>query len=194
MCVRGLDPVSDMKSYSKRAMEGNDKKFKRVDEEYTLLSFAGDAFRHMKTYGMDTVFYMPDPRDSTADPLSLFTYHSRYTRAAVEKFVKDAEVKYFDEHAKTALIESGSWLFNSLDESLKTSIRPQLTGDIKGPVLWMLIVAEVQSDSLRRSKIQKEKFEALKLTGVKGENIREYAAVAASNCFGTFGSGWFPAP
>ena len=44
----------------------------------------------------------------------------------------------------------------------------------------MMIVAEVQSDSLRRSIIYRTQFNALTLASFKGENVREYAEKAYS--------------
>ena len=44
----------------------------------------------------------------------------------------------------------------------------------------MMIVAEAQSDSLRRADVMVKKFESLELVQFKGENVRDYAKVAHS--------------
>ena len=181
-CIRGLDPSTEMKGYAKRVTEGNPTKLKQDDSDYPLMAFAADALEHMKTHGMDTVFCMQGAQ-STADPgsdegaMELFTYHTRYTKSEVEQHINQRiAVKHFDVHCKTALQESGKWLAASLDESLKKSLRSQLMARPSGPVLWMMIVAEVQSDSLRRCVKLADKFEKLDLTAFKGENVRDYCA------------------
>ncbi len=58
LCIRGLDPVSEMKGYAKRVTDGYEVKFKRDDPDFPLMAFAAEALNHMQTHGMDTVFYM----------------------------------------------------------------------------------------------------------------------------------------
>ena len=91
LCIRGLDPVSQQKSYAKRVLEGNSIKFKRDDDDYPLMAFADEALYHMQTHGMDTVFYMKGAQDGDeAVGEKLFTYHTKYTKGHVDKFVRDA--------------------------------------------------------------------------------------------------------
>ena len=178
LCARGLDPGSEMKSYTKR-VSGCEVKFKRDDPEFNLLAFADEALRHMEKHGMDTVFYMNGTKE-------LFTYHTKFTKDEVDKFIKDSFLAVgsappkFDEWAKTACDESAEWLLGSLDETLKSSLRPQLVGRPSGPQLWMMIVAEVQSDSLWRCDEMVKQFEKLSLSAFPGENVREFCVKAHS--------------
>ena len=176
MCLRSEDPSSEMKGYTKRVLEGKDPKFKRDDPEYPLLAFATDALDHMETYGMDTVFYMKGTDTTTnVKGEELFTYHTKYTTQSVADHIKTLrrDGKY-DHQAETALSESALWLTNSLDDTLKASLRNQIRGRPTGPELWMLIVAEVQHQSLKRSINLVDEFKAQKLSDFKGENVREY--------------------
>jgi hypothetical protein len=71
--------------YTKRVEDGNPTKFSKDDKEYPLSAFAADALEHMKTHGMDTVFYMKGvsakaPAGSEEGALELFTYHAKYTK------------------------------------------------------------------------------------------------------------------
>jgi hypothetical protein len=179
MCIRGLDAVNEMKGYTKRVLEGNSTKFKRDDPNYSLLAFADDALGHMQTYGMDSVFYVKGVDSSGSGGEELFTYHSKYTLEFVKKFVKDKDAAgVYDGFAKSALQESAQWLMNSLDEGLKNSLRHQFLGRPSGPEVWMMIVGEIQADSLRRTTDIAKEFETLTLASFKGENVREYAAKA----------------
>jgi len=181
-CLRGLDPKTHVYMYKDRALNGNEIKFKKDDKEYTLLSFANDALEHMKTHGMDTVFYMKPVADGTPDDedtgaMELFTYHSRFTKSAVADAVAGRiDDGTFDIYAKDALKESGRWLKESLDQSLKTTMRSSLAKAHTGPDVWMLIVSEVQSSAIQRCEVLIDKFKATKLSDFPGENVEMYCA------------------
>ena len=175
MCIRGDDPSSEMKAYSKRVLEGNEIKFKRDDPDYPLLSFAADAKTHMETYGMDSVFYMKGTSTAIPDGEELFTYHNKYTTSGVKNFIETQKNNnVYDKYALDTLKESSSWLINSLDDTLKTSLRNQIRGNVPGPLLWMIIVSEVQHQSLKRASNLEDDFKKCKLSDFKGENVREY--------------------
>ena len=176
MCIRGITAGDDVKGYYRRVMEGNATKFKR-DDEYTLIALASDALKHMETYGMDSVFYMKGS-DVPGDGEELFTYHSKYTQTGVSDHVKDLRAQKLDEYGIDALEESGTWLVNSLDDTFKSSIRHELSSITSGPDVWMVIVSEILSDSLKRTSDLTEKFNGLKLASYNGENVREYASAA----------------
>ena len=181
LAIRGLSPESEIKGYAKRVLEGHPTKFKRDDPNFSLLAFAAEALNHMQATGMDTVFYMRGVDLNGNGGEELFTYHSKYTKSSVSDFINDKlSDNTFDDYAETTLKESAQWLVNSLDESLKSSLRPQLASKPTGPVVWMMIVAEVQADSLRRCKLLADEFGALTLAKFKGENVREYAKTADS--------------
>ena len=184
LCIRGLEPSYEMKGYTTRVMSGCATKFKRDDPEFPLMAFAAECLNHMESHGLDTVFYMKGVKSDGTGGEELFTYHTKYTKSQVDRFIQEAQVadahgvKKFDSFCVQALQESQQWLMNSLDESLKSALRPCLAKKPTGPQLWMAIVAEVQSDSLRRCQQLVKKFEALSLSQFKGENVREYAKAA----------------
>lgn len=183
MAFRGTDPMAEQKGYTKRT-SGLETKFKRDDPDYSLTTFAADALTHMQTHGMDTVFYMKTAdagikAGSSTGAMEVFTYHTRFTKGEVEAAINQRiNNKTFDPYCVKALSESATWLQNSIDPSLKQSIRSSHSGIVSGPVFWMLIVAEVQSDSLRRCVVLAAEFESLSLTSVRGENVQEYCIKA----------------
>jgi Zinc knuckle len=178
MCMRNLGAGAEIKAYDRRVLNGNSIKFKRDDPTYSLMSFAADVKSHMQTHGMDTVFYMKGVSGGASgdDGVELFTYHSKYTKTAVEDFVQNNVTNgVYDDYAMDTLVESADWLLNSIDNGLKLGLRPSLRGVTYGPVLWMMIVGEVQSDSLRRCTELSDEFNAMSLSKYKGENVRQYA-------------------
>ena len=109
LCVRGISNYSDLKGYIARTT-GREHKFKRDDPDYGLMAFANDALHHMRNNGMDTIFYMQGVDDKGNGGQELFTYHTRYTKAAVEKFVSEMlDKSVFDEHQEEALEELALW-------------------------------------------------------------------------------------
>ena len=179
LCLRNLDDSSEIKGFTKR-IAGLETRFKRDDPSYSLLAFADDALRHMQLTGMDAVFYMQGADPNTGKGAEdIFNHHTKYTTKSVEAHIKAMIASgAFDQYQKDALSQSGTWLTNSLDDSLKTSLRTHLSKRPSGPVLWMLIVTEVLSDRLLRCSQLAQEFEALTLSQFKGENVLEYVISA----------------
>ena len=178
LCLRNLDAASEIKGYIRRT-SGHSVKFKRNDPDFGLMAFADVALQHMQATGMDTVSHMKGVDSDGEGGQELFTFHTRYSKAAVDKFIAEQIGNgVFDKLQKDALTESATWLVDSLDESLKSSLRTHLAKRPNGPQLWMLIVGEVQSDSLNRCDELAERFKKLTLASFKGENVRDYATEA----------------
>ena len=181
-CWRSDDPISQMKVYGRRT-DGQDVKFKRDDPDYPLLSFATDALNHMEAHGMDTLFYMEGVGPSGV-ARDLFRYHARYTKSHVDAFVQEClgmaastAIKIgpgpVDQHGIECLRDSGVWLLNSLDESLKVNLRPLLPTRPTGPQVWMAIVNEVQMESMVRVQELTRQFENMTVAQFKGENVSD---------------------
>ena len=115
LCMRDIDPSSDIKGYFKR-VEGHGTKFKRDDPAFSLRTFANVAKEHFRHHGMDSVFYMVGTDDIGTDPgVELFTYHAKYTRDQVARRVNEKIADgTFDDRAKDCLSESATWLRASL--------------------------------------------------------------------------------
>ena len=178
MCFRGMDALTEAKWFGKR-ISGSETKFKRDDPDFPLVAFADHALHHMQLMGMDTVFYMTGAKADGTGALDLFSYHTRFTKAQVEDHIKDKVAGgIFDDFQQASLKESFVWLTNSLDESLKASLRTKLALCPHGPVLWMMIVAEVQSNSLQRTENLVEQFKAMSLAQHKGEDVGKCADAA----------------
>ena len=125
------DPESERKGYKARVSDGNATKFKRDDPTYPLMSFLDDCLNHAQQHGWDSVFYMTGVNPNTGEGgQELFTHHSKYTLEDVQTFVREQSQAggsfRYDKYCIEALKESGQYLANSLDETLKASLRIQL--------------------------------------------------------------------
>ena len=188
-CWRSNDLISQMKVYGKRTDRQNIK-FKHDDPNYSLLSFATDALNHKEAHGMDTLFYMEEVWLSGVAQ-DLFQYHARYTKSHVDAFVQEClgtvpptaskiGPSPVDQHRNECLQDSGIWLLNSLDESLKANLPPLLHTSLTGPQAWMAIVNKVQMESMIRVQELMRQFENMTMEQFKEENISNYCTAATN--------------
>jgi hypothetical protein len=148
-------------------------KLKRNDPSDTLTNFSDDAARHMERTGMDSVFYFTDPSDNDK-MLNLFESHMHFTAAEISKQVTTMKANNtYDPYDIDNLNNSRSWLEDSLDSDLWNSLRSQVDRDLSGPELYMVLVSEVQSDSIQSMRTKEHKLQALKLKDYPGENVRD---------------------
>jgi hypothetical protein len=153
---------------------GNSTKFKRNDNDYPLTIFAQDATRHFTTHGLDTQFYIYN--QGTGTVTNILENHADTTMSAVEKFISDGiQNNLFDSFAVESMLESGEWFLNSIHVSIRHSIQLSLgTTKIYGPIVWMSLIKECQTESLSRTDKIKTEFEGLTVLNTPGENVRDY--------------------
>jgi hypothetical protein len=160
------------KNYQKLT-NGRILKLKRNDPSDTLTNFSDDAARHMERTGMDSVFYFTDPSDNDK-MLNLFESHMHFTAAEISKQVTTMKANNtYDPYDIDNLNNSRSWFEDSLDSDLWNSLRSQVDRDLSGPELYMVLVSEVQSDSIQSMRTKEHKLQALKLKDYPGENVRD---------------------
>lgn len=153
-CLR--DP-ENIKLYKARIVP-TDKKplvFKRDDKKMSLKFFSDEVLRHVKTTGMDGVFYVPDPLAPTT-MVNVITHHSKVTYDHVATYVKtltnekDPTKPSYDEYDIENLTDSCTYLENVIDIDLLHDLRAVSDETTSGPEFWMRLVSEVQSSSLER--------------------------------------------
>ena len=117
---RSLDPVAGQKSTVYR-QKGLSKKF---DPKQNLNDFADSVWDHLTKYGLDTVSYLPDPRDRSK-ALCVVKKHSQYT-ADMEKVTEIAKSlqSKFDSWDKKHDKEAKTFLLDSLSDSLLKGFKP----------------------------------------------------------------------
>ena len=87
LCFRSLDPVAGQKSSHYRTKPLSTK----FDVKKSITDFQADVWEHLCKYGLDTITYLPDPRNSTTKVLCTVTKHAQFTgdMAVVEKLSED---------------------------------------------------------------------------------------------------------
>lgn len=189
----------DDKSLKVYAFQTNapDDKFKRDDADYPLSSFAEDLMDKFARGGMAYLFHMLDPIDRNTR-VNILEFHSRFTKDNVADEVqfmtadpltrpgtgtRFAVVRNrYDAFDKANLNAARVYLLSALDEGLKVAIRPQITADMSVMEIWMIIVAEVQSDSIRAHRKLERDIEKMKLDEYAGENVKELARDLLVKC------------
>ena len=115
LCYRSLDPVSGQKSTLHR-IKGMKKQY---DRSQKLSDFQKNVSEHLIKFGMDTIGFLPDPKDSTKVQ-SVVTYHARFT-GDMEKSLAGSKTisKLFDPWDRKNDYEARQFLLSSLSDSVK---------------------------------------------------------------------------
>jgi Zinc knuckle len=184
---RTSDPERAMKIYD-RSTRAVDPKLSHADGAVSLASFADDLLERTIECGLDSVLYVPSFDGSGME--NILHYHSRHTRESVSEWVNsmthpdpnDPDAPCFDFYDKQNIHVLKSLILNSLDATFRTYLRPQLEGAISGPEVWMIVVGELQSDSLRRIRKLERDLQEMSVRTYRGENIRHFVHDALVKC------------
>ena len=171
-------------------------KLKRNDPSYTLVSFTEDVKAHFVKCGMDSIFYLVDPRDPNRR-LDLLLKHPMFDLSTVktEMNVMTGVIAWancpalfsnvanaydeYDAHNQTTAREC---LLRSLDKTLRHTIRPRITSDMLATEVWMVITSEIMSGSYRAMESKKEELRQLSLKDFPGEVVRSMNAEIIRLC------------
>lgn len=171
-------------------------KLKRGDPVYSLTAFTEDVKAHLVKVGMDSVFWFLDPVDN-ATRHDLVYQHALFTIAQVRTetnvmteviaaanrpalFANLAHT--YDEYDAMNLSASREFLLDSLDETLKASLRTKITADMLGPEVWMMITSELQSGSYRAMEKKKDDLKSLRLADFPGEDVKALNGKVVTLC------------
>ena len=175
-CYRLEDPAKSLRMYT-YLTTSRGKKLERDDATYSFADYSDDASTHMEQCGMDSIFCLSDPCNH-GSMLSLFQYHSRFTKTDVFDEVKDKNQSQntghgsYDKWDRQNLEMSKVWLLDSLGDTLKAALHPQLLPHLTGPDVYMLIVSEVQSDSIHSMRLKERSLEKVALSSYTLENVK----------------------
>ena len=163
-CSRPEDPDKLMKVF-KAAKTPLDLKYDGTENaDYTLSLFAALALQHLEMHGMDSVFYF----EKEGIEYNLLTHFPLFTIADIEK----ATMAMKDPFDQANLKWSKQFLFDSLSMNQQLKIAKHSKSNLNGPMLWMNIVLENQSDSFRALRTVQHELEAMALTKYPGENVK----------------------
>ena len=173
-CARPVDPDKKMKVF-KAAITPLDLKYDGIDNaDYQLATFAFLAFQHMETYGMDSVFYFM--KDGVE--YNLMTHFPLFDISDIEKATSQMTDPFDVENLKW----SKQFLFDSLSLKQQLKLAKRMKKSTNGPLLWMNIVFENQSDSFRAIQAVQQELEAMALSKYPGENVKLCTKDIALKC------------
>ena len=136
LCYRSLDPVSGQKSATYRT-RGMEKGYERSDK---LSEFQKKVWTHLKMYGLDTITYLPDPKDPNGVQTCVL-FHARFT-GDLEKSVASSKLfsSKFDTWDKKNDFEAKLYLMNSLSTSLKEGFQVFNDDNDSFTATWLKLV------------------------------------------------------
>ena len=163
--LRPMHVGNSTKGYNLRRT-GLTEKFKRNGD---LTEFSTDVFKHFRNYGMDTITYVPDPRDSNK-MLSVVKEHPRLTVEYIRTAMRNQIPKYdkFDVENDTA---ASDFLMDSVDKDLKLIISQKVQEGQPFPEFWMTLVTTVRSASIERFESIKSSIKARTALNYPGQNV-----------------------
>jgi len=153
-----------------------DKKFESGDASYPLSAFESAVWKHLRDCGLDSVFYVLDK--DALEMVEIIHKHSRFLMSHVKDFISDKLDTHmadcYDPYDIDNLQFSHAFLIESLGPDLKRSVELKSNDLTPGPILWMMIVEEAQSDSSRRQLRIKTELRSLQLKTYAGENVKSF--------------------
>ena len=181
------DPSKYHKIYEAKIGTSIKKMFDPNVPEYPLHAYASDLWRHLEQYGLDTLFYFPDP--ATGELLDIVNHYPRFTKMGIAEQVHKAcqsTGPYGScPYALSALEDSGSYIYNSVVLNMQTKLQSCMSDKRlgpSGPVLWMALVESIQSTSHMVFKQKVLDLEKISLINFDGENVEAYSEVLKQQC------------
>ena len=159
--LRPMHVGSSTKGYNLRRTGLTDK-FKRTND---LTEFASKIWKHLRNSGMDSIAYIPDPRDATT-MLSVVKEHPRLTIDYVRTVINNQFAKY-DKYDLENDEAATDFLLDSIDKDLHLILTQKVQEGQPFPEFWLTLVTSVRSASI-------ERFEAIK-SSIKARSAINYA-------------------
>lgn len=153
------------KGYNYRK-NGTATKFGRDDD---LAPFQDTVMEHLADTGMDSIAYLPDPKDTTK-MISVVTSHSRFTIDSVRGH-QGTFKPLFDEYDLMNDKAAKHFLIGSLSAEFGALIKKKAKDDDTFTVVWMLVLQSIQSTSIEVFERIKTRIKARHPSQYSGENL-----------------------
>ena len=173
LCFRSLDPVAGQKSTYYRT-KGITTKFEAKD---SLNDFQRTVWDHLIKYGLDTISYLPDPKD-TAKVLCTVNNHAQFTGDMILVETLSAKVfKNYDIWDKKHDIEAKEFLLSSLSPELKKDFEPFYDRDKDTfSMTWLRLVHYLVSSNSKTFDKLKDNVRKTRPQQYSGQNIEKMSA------------------
>jgi len=146
--------------------EGLTKKF---DHAGDLSVFQTSMMKHFKDTGMDTITYLPHPKDST-DMVSVITHHSSFSIDSVRDHSAVYKPKY-DEYDQMNDNAAKECLLASLEGDLSTTIQKKCLETDSFVIVWMLLLQTCQSTDYEVYNNLKIQIKSRKASQYSGQDL-----------------------
>ena len=188
LCYRTLDPVAGQKGTVIRT-KGLSKEY---ESKASLTDFLSDVWEHLVKFGLDTIAYLPDPRDPNK-VLNAVKQHAQFTgdMHLTEQHCNGILSK-FDKWDRKNDTEAKDFLFDSLSETVKTGFKHFHNKETESFALtWLRFVHYlVTSNSKNFDKI-KTAIRNIKPQQFEGQNIEKMSTQYIEKSEELVNSGYF---
>ena len=168
-CFRSLDPVTGQKSGHYRT-KGLEETFKRGMK---LSEFQKSIWDHLVKYGLDTMGYLPDPRDNTK-VYSVVTHHARFTGDIGKSLKVCADLKVlFDGWDKKHDFESREFLLASLSREVKEGFQTFHDKSDSFSATWLKLVHYLVTTTAKTFDKMKEQIRTKRPQQYAGQDIEK---------------------
>ena len=134
-----------------------------------LTPFQDTVMEHLKDTGMDSISYLPDPKDTTK-MISVITSHSRFTITSVRDHRQTFKPLY-DEYDLMNDKAAAHFLIDSLSPEFGALIKKKTKDDDTFTIVWMLVLQSIQSTSIEVLEQIKMRIKARHPSQYSGENL-----------------------
>lgn len=160
-------------AYVSDAQKGYNHRRKGIETPFAkssdLTAFENTVWDHLVDTGMDTIAYLPDPEASTK-MVDVVHTHSRFTVTSAIQHC-DARKDDYDPYDHTNERAARTFLLNSLDKTLRETVKEKMEPDDKFAVTWMRLIAVLQSTSIERFEHIKSALRKRCPTDYPGQDI-----------------------
>ena len=172
LCFRSLDPVSGQKSTHYR-IKGLTKLYERGQK---LSEFQKHVWEHLTKYGLDTVAYLPDPKN----PLkvqSVITHHARFTGDLNKALLTSKAVQNkFDTWDKKHDYEARQFLLNSISDVVKEGFETFHEIEDTFSATWLKLVHYLVTTTSKTYDEMKEAIRKKRPQQYPGQDIEKMAS------------------
>jgi hypothetical protein len=143
------------------------------DRGSDLSVFQTALLKKLQDTGLDTITYMPHPKDPK-DMVSILQYYASFTLDTVREHAKRLVPlydQYDDANDRTAII----CLLDSLAPGLANTIEKKCLESDSFAVVWMILLQTIQSTSVEVYELLKKPIKDRKPTQYAGQNLSKLA-------------------
>ena len=179
LCYRPIDPVAGQKGsiYRSKGLE------RKLSKKSKLSEFQREVMEHLVRYGLDTVSYLPDPKND-AKVFNVVSHHARFT-ADLEKSISLAKIIQgkFDKWDQKHDFEAKTFLMDSLSPDVKDGFVVAVRESSDSfAATWLKLVYHLTTTSSKSYDVLKDKIRVLRPQQFSGQDIEalsmEYITVA----------------